>query len=158
MTSARLLSAAVAVATAATVAGCGGSAPGNGQNVSVFHVRPSQCFLPPQQVKAELTKVDRVACSQPHTQEVYAVVDYTAADGQSPTDYPGDTALKQFADGVCAQRFASYVGIDYQDSSLFLTYLLPSARSWQQAHDRQVVCFVTTTGRLLHSSVRGSKT
>ena len=47
----------------------------------------------------------------------------------------------------CAQDFENYVGISYLDSSLFFTYLLPSARGWEQDRtDRAVVCFVTTTG------------
>ena len=46
----------------------------------------------------------------------------------------------------CAQNFQSYVGISYLDSSLFFTYLLPSARGWEQSKDRAVICFVTTTG------------
>jgi hypothetical protein len=38
-----------------------------------------------------------------------------------------------------------------------MTYLLPSARSWQQGEDRSVLCFVTTTGDPLTNSVKGSK-
>lgn len=146
------------VAVAAGTAACGGSSSDGSQSVSVFHVSPGECFLPPEKVKAELTDVDRVGCSAPHTQEAYAVVRYQGADDSLTSDYPGETSLKSFADGACAQRFASYVGVDYQDSSLFFTYLLPSARSWQQAHDRKVICFITTTGGLLHRSVKGSKT
>ncbi len=73
------------------------------------------------------------------------------------SNYPGEDVLKKFADGTCAQRFSEYVGVDYLDSDLFFTYLLPSARSWEQASDRNVLCFITTTGGTLTSSVKGSK-
>ena len=65
--------------------------------------------------------------------------------------------LPDAAEGACAQRFQSYVGVAYQDSSLFFTYLLPSARSWEQGDDRTVLCLVTTTGQKLTASVKGSK-
>jgi hypothetical protein len=145
-----------AAATATSVVGCSSSSGGNG--TSVFHVKPGECFLPPSKVQAELTSLKRVSCTSGHTQEAYAVVAYTGAGSGFTDSYPGDTVLKTYADGVCAQRFASYVGVDYQDSTLFFTYLLPSARGWQQSHDRDVICFVTTTGAVLHKSVKGTKT
>ncbi|MDQ1684278.1 MAG: hypothetical protein QOC82_1015 [Frankiaceae bacterium] len=147
-------------ATAGSLAGCGGSSKGDG--TSVFRVKAGQCFLPPGKVQAELTSLKRVSCTSGHTQEAYAVVSYSppsnSGGGGITDDYPGDTVLKTYADGVCAQKFSSYVGVDYQDSTLFFTYLLPSARGWQQSHDRKIICFVTTTGAVLHKSVKGTKT
>jgi hypothetical protein len=143
-------------AVVATAGACSSSAPGGGKLTSVFGVKAGECFLPPQKIQAELTKLNKVACTRAHTQEAYAVVGYKAAGSTATTDFPGDAALKTFADGTCAQRFAGYVGRDYQDSSLFFTYLLPSARGWQQGHDRKVICFVTTTGKLLRRSVKGA--
>jgi hypothetical protein len=150
---------AATVVIAATAVGCSGSSS-SGKGTSVFRVHAGQCFLPPSKVQAELTSIDRVSCTSGHTQEAYAVVTYSGTTGavaNATGDYPGDTVLKTYADGTCAQHFSSYVGVDYQDSSLFFTYLLPSARGWQQSHDRTIVCFVTTTGSLLHKSVKGSK-
>jgi len=138
------------------IAGCS-DGDGRGDATSVFRVSPGQCFLPPGKVQVELTKIDKVPCDQAHTQEAYASVSYDARGDSLTPDYPGETVLKHFADGACAQRFADYVGVDYQDSSLFFTYLVPSARSWQQGHDRRVVCFITTTGSLLRKSVKNSK-
>lgn len=148
-----------AVAVGVAVAGCSGG-DSRGDSTSVFKVSAGECFVPPEKVQAELTKIDRVPCSQAHTQEAYATVTYKSSKSSVASltaDYPGETVLKQFADGACAQRFSTYVGVDYQDSSLFFTYLVPSARSWQQAHDRHVVCFITTTGSLLRKSVKDSK-
>ena len=82
---------------------------------------------------------------------------YLTKDGSPASAYPGDAALKLFADGACAQEYTGYVGKDYLDSSYFFTYLLPSARGWEQQKDRTVLCFVTTTGQQLTSSVKNSK-
>jgi hypothetical protein len=142
----------VAALLALMLGACGGSGGPRGVNVSVFHLKVGNCLVPPSNIQAELSSVKVVACKKPHTQEVYAnVSDDTAGD-----NYPGDTALRSYADGQCLERFQGYVGVDYRESSLFYTYLLPSARSWE-AKDRTVVCVVTTTGQQLTSSVKASK-
>jgi hypothetical protein len=143
--------AAVAAVLALASGACGGStAPG--VSVSVFHLKIGDCLVPPTNIRAELSSVKVVACKKPHTQEVFANVD----DNSAGDTYPGDTALRTFADGQCLQRFRGYVGVDYRQSSLWYTYLLPSVRSWQ-ARDRTVVCVTTTTGQQLTSSVKGSR-
>jgi len=127
-------------------------------SVSVFSVQPGQCFTAPAQVKAQLSNLNRIECTSPHSQESYALVAYTNPNGTTSSTYPGNDLLANFAQGACAQRFSSYVGVDYLDSSLFFTYLLPSARSWEQGDDRNVICFLTTTGSTtLDSSAKGSK-
>ncbi len=144
--------AAAAALLALALGACGGGRSAPGVNVSVFHLKAGDCLVPPTNIKAELTSIKRVACRTPHTQEVFASVE----DNSAGDNYPGDTALRTFADGQCLERFEGYVGIDYRESSLFYTYLLPSARSWE-AKDRTVVCVITTTGQQLTSSVKGSK-
>ncbi|MDQ1716684.1 MAG: hypothetical protein QOE71_1828 [Pseudonocardiales bacterium] len=125
--------------------------------VSVFNVKPGECFTAPGDVKTELSNLNSVACTAPHTQESYASVAFTKSDGTSASTYPGADTLTNFAQGSCAQKFQSYVGINYLDSHLFFTFLLPSARGWEQDGDRNVVCFVTTTGASLTESVKGKK-
>jgi hypothetical protein len=149
-----------------SAAGCG-KAKNVPHNISVFAVQPGQCFAAPTSVKVQLSTLKETPCTKPHTQEAYAVVKYESSGGGAPsvastgvtlgTSYPGGDVLTTFAQGVCAQRYGPYVGVDYLDSKLFFTYLLPSARSWTQADDRNVICFVTTTGATLTSSVKGSK-
>lgn len=152
------------VIAGAALAGCGWFGGGGGDNgnatESVFDVKPGQCFVAPKTVKAELSQLTRVPCDKPHSQEAYAVVRYQPnkeSSSASSGAFPGSDVLSAFAQGACAQRFASYVGIDYRDSKLFFTYLLPSARSWESDDDRNVLCFITTTGKKVSSSVKGSK-
>lgn len=126
------------------------------ESVSVFDASVGECFLAPETISAELTDLARVDCAQPHHQEAYAALDYVSPDGSEPPGYPGEAALKAFADGVCAEAFGDYVGVDYRDSALFFTYLMPSPRGWEQGEDQQVLCFVTTTGEQTTGSVRDS--
>jgi putative regulator of septum formation len=146
------------VAVLVGAAACTGSSGKSGQkSVSVFTVSAGQCFVSPTSVHAELSKLSRTPCNRPHNQEAYAIVGYQPPDGKKTSDYPGSDPLTQFAQGACAQRFGSYVGINYLDSKLYFTFLLPSPRGWQQADDHNVICFVTTAGGSLTSSVKGSK-
>jgi hypothetical protein len=125
--------------------------------VSVFDVQPGQCFAPQQEVQAEIATLDAIPCDGPHRQESYAIVAYEPPTGVTGDAFPGDANLKSYADAKCAEQFEKYVGISYLDSSLFFTYLLPSARGWGQNNDRSVVCFVTSTGPELTSSVKESR-
>ena len=127
-----------------------------GEGVSVFSIKPGQCFEGQGEVKAQLSKLTEVDCDQEHAQESYAVVEYSADGVENPDTFPGDDALSKFANGACAGEYGKYVGVDYLDSKLFYTYLTPSARSWDD-DDRNVVCFVTSAGEPLQESVKGSK-
>ncbi len=127
---------------------------------SVFDVEVGQCFRAPQDITVELTELTQVPCTEPHEQEAYALVPYVEAAATSKASgaasFPGVEALTAFAQGACAQEFEDYVGIDYRDSRLWFTYLLPSARGWEQDADRTTLCFVTTTGEQLTRSVAGT--
>ena len=127
-----------------------------GEGVSVFSIKPGQCFEGQSEVKAQLSELTEVDCDQDHAQESYAVVEFTTDGEESADTFPGDDELAKFADGACAGEYGKYVGVDYLDSKLFYTYLLPSARSWED-DDRKVVCFVTSAGEPLQGSAKGSK-
>lgn len=150
---------AVLLAITLLMTGCGrfGGSKSERSRVSVFDVKPGECFNPPAVVKSELSKLTMVPCGLAHTEESYASIPFANRDGSQVSAYPGDAALKSFADAACAQQYSSYVGKDYLDSSYFFTYLLPSARGWEQRKDRNVLCFVTTTGQQLTASVKNSK-
>ncbi|KQW45982.1 hypothetical protein ASC77_18935 [Nocardioides sp. Root1257] len=139
------------------LSGCGYFGGGDdSKGVSVFKIEPGQCFEAQSEVKAQLSELTAVGCDQDHAQESYAVVPYVSAGGDAGDTYPGDDALAKFANGACAGQYGKYVGVDYLDSKLFYTYLLPSARSWED-DDRSVICFVTSAGEPLQGSVKGSK-
>lgn len=128
------------------------------EQLSVFDLKVGDCTITPQDVTIEITSLDRVACDVAHQQEVFAVTPYIeAGSAEPPEEFPGADALTAFADGTCAEAFLTYVGVDYRDSRLYYTYLLPSARGWEQNGDRQITCFVTTTGDVLEQSVKNTQ-
>jgi hypothetical protein len=128
--------------------------------ISTFKIKVGECFNPPDPPKAELSELTSVPCTEPHTEESYAIVKYTptgVAGATVSTAFPGADVLTNFANSECAQRYGDYMGVPYTDSTLFFAFLLPSARSWESGNDRDVICFVTTTGEKLTKSVKGSK-
>jgi hypothetical protein len=151
---------ALAVVVATLALGCSGDSGPTRKDgritkagsLSAAELKPGDCMLAPAKVAAEVTDVRAVPCSDPHPLEAFSLVTYDKGDA-----YPGDKELGRYADGKCLERYADYVGIDYADSELFYTYLLPSARSWQDSKDRTIVCIVTTTGEQLTKSVQGSQ-
>lgn len=167
-----LIAASLLLAALATA--CGGRAdPAAGTVVPVFDLHPSQCLDPPQaNPDLSVTKVTVLRCSEPHVDEVYCVVAYTSQVPTSPSScrdghlsgdlseaYPGEQALSKFAAAACLNEFEPYVGLPYTSSSLYYTYLYPSASSWDSParRDRNVVCVIHTAGAPLTRSVKGAK-
>ncbi|MCL3861868.1 septum formation family protein [Actinotalea sp. K2] len=147
---------AAAIGAAGLLTGCSLFGDATVETVSVLDVEVGDCVLAPEEITSEVADLRRVACSEPHEQEVFALVPYTQPDGSRPDSYPGDAVLVAFADGACIEKFREYTGVDYRDSDLFFTYLLPSARGWEQGGDHDVTCFITTTGAQTSTSARGT--
>ena len=127
-------------------------------SLSVFSMRPGDCFNDPDFLTlgedTELESVTAVPCSEPHDNEVYAVVDLA---GGAEDSYPGDIAMYEIAIGECLGRFNLYVGISYLDSWLAADPILPTRSSWERDGDREVVCFLYNATLVpLTGSMRGS--
>lgn len=141
-----------------TVSGWFGSDDGPPQEqVAVLDIVVGQCFAAQPEPTEEVSSMDALPCNTPHRKESFAILHYQPPAGVEGDAFPGNAALAAYADATCAQDFETYVGISYLDSSLFFTYLLPSARGWEQSDDRAVVCFATTTGPELTTSVKESR-
>ena len=60
------------------------------------------------------------------------------------------------ADDNCIARFKPYVGADYMDSSLNVSYFYPSDASWEQG-DREIICVLYDLSyNKLTASVKGT--
>jgi hypothetical protein len=92
-----------------------------------------ECFQTPDATDGvgELEKVD---CSEPHDNEVFAVFDLP--DG----DFPGSETTQDQALEGCLERFEDYVGESYDESPYGIQPIAPSEESWNDADDREVIC------------------
>ena len=87
-----------------------------------------------------------VPCSEPHTEEVYAVVNLPEGD------FPGDEAIIAQVEDSCFAEFEEFVGLSYEESVLEIGLYPPVEEMWD-AGERSVVCVVSdpagdTTGTL----------
>ena len=120
-------------------------------NNNVFDLEVGQCFDDPDAFD-EVSSVEIVDCADPHDNEVYHVFDVIGYD-----EWPGEETISVIAEESCVEAFAGYVGRDFASSSLAATSLSPSEESWDEADDREIVCFLfdLTLGPL-EGSVRNS--
>lgn len=125
--------------------------------VNVFDLEVGDCLNPDEGTEGEVTEIEAVPCSEPHTQEVFALPEYEAPEGQSDDLYPGEGEIRKFADAACLDAFERYTGADYLDSDLFFSYLHPSLDSWNEGDDRTVVCVIVATGEPTTGSVRAGE-
>jgi hypothetical protein len=120
-------------------------------SLDAFQMRVGDCFDDGSAFTEDGDDVDSVPgvpCSTPHDNEVYAVFDVSMAS------YPED-AMADMAHDACLERFAEFVGRDYESSSLDIATLYPSHESWAQ-NDREVVCAVYDVDtKKLTGSVKG---
>ena len=141
-----------------SVAACsGGGAPERdesgalieGGTVSAFDLQIGDCFTPPDDLGDRVEELDVVPCTDGHTHEVFDIVAYDGTDDV----YPGETALTSFAQTGCIASFTDYVGEDYFESDLFVTFLLPTLDGWNDDGDDEIVCLAFSTGEPLTASV-----
>lgn len=113
-------------------AGAGGvdlpASPGD-----VFEIGVGDCF--DDGSASEFRELPIVDCALPHDNEAYHV--FSLDDG----DFPGDSAIDAAAGERCLDEFAGFIGVPYEDSVIFASWLVPTEGSWA-AGDREVICFV----------------
>jgi hypothetical protein len=100
---------------------------------SVFDLRPGDCIGATDGLSGDVAEVPLVPCSEPHTQEVFAVV-------RHPEDaYPGAGAVATFADRACLTALDAELDLSIDDGVAY-SYLLPTFEGWNKNGDRSVVC------------------
>ena len=105
---------------------------------NVFELAVGDCFDDGEMAVGDLEEVEDVPlveCSEPHDNEVYAVV---TVDGEV---FPGEQAIQAQADEVCRDAFDPFVGLGSESSALDFGWLVPTADSWEMG-DRVIACFV----------------
>ena len=98
----------------------------------------------------EVTDIPALSCEEPHDLEVYHLS--TVADGA----FPGEKELEETAEQACVEAFEPYVGADFSESALAITFMTPSQRAWEAGDDREIICLLQseeTTGSLKDSEL-----
>ncbi len=101
-------------------------------------------------LRADLTDVPAVACTEPHDSELYAIV---SVDGGA---YPGADLLIEQGQTKCQASFADFVGIDFRSSLLDFHFYYPTPSSWAQG-DRTIYCMVFDPGLKIAGTLQDAK-
>ena len=103
--------------------------------VEAFDLQLGDCFNDPG--SAEVEQVIVVPCRLEHDFEVYHL--FELADGP----YPGADVLEdQWIEG-CLAEFEPFVGVAFDASELDISAIFPTAQSWEEVDDREILCSVT---------------
>jgi hypothetical protein len=127
------------------------AAPTEAVDLDVFKLRVGDCFTESQDAEEEIiSTVPVVPCSEPHSDEVFALV--TLPDG----DFPGQDAIYSQAEELCIAEFESFVGLSYRESVLDFWVITPVEEGWV-AGDREVVCNIYDPNGNVSGSLRGAQ-
>lgn len=120
-----------------------------GGGLGAFVIQVGDCFNLPDSTL--VASIEAVPCAQPHDAEAYATFD------QLGNDYPGALAVEEASLVGCYERFAPFVGADYETSELDFYWLEPTEESWNELDDRETMCaIVAYDGSKLTGSMRGA--
>ena len=100
--------------------------------------------------------ISLVGCGDPHDGEVFYFGEYPAPFG---TPYPGDDAMRRYAQGTCYQQFEPFVGILYELSELQIGVVTPNQINFEdeKARYRGITCTVTLPGEKLIGTTRNTE-
>jgi hypothetical protein len=109
--------------------------PAEAEEISVFKLAVGDCFNGPQEGAEEelISTVPVVPCSEPHSDEVYALVNLP------DSEFPGQDGIYAQGDELCVAEFEGFVGLSYRESALDYWLIAPDEEGWR-AGDREVVC------------------
>lgn len=125
-------------------------------DANVFSLQVGDCVYQDESDAAaeEHASLPVVPCAEPHNGEIYAEVELDEGE------FPGDTKVQELAVDYCYEQFADFVGLSYDESTLFLWPMFPSKDSWEVQGDRVVQCFIghessteTVTGSLKDAGI-----
>ncbi len=101
-------------------------------DLSAFSIEEGDCLASLDDLSGQVAEVPVIPCDQEHEAEVFALFDLP--DG----DFPA-ASVDSDAEAGCVEAFPDYFGITIEESAMQITYLTPSAESWDQG-DQEVVC------------------
>lgn len=150
-------------ATALVAAGCGNSSSDDettrdtsgaiveGGDLGAFTIKVGDCLGGG--VTGEIESVEGVPCDQPHQSEVYHSFAIPDGDGA----FPGTEAVQDQADQTCLGAFQGFVGIAFETSIYEISTITPTAESWAQLQDREVLCLIgQAEGTLTTGTAKGT--
>ncbi|HET8643638.1 MAG TPA: septum formation family protein, partial [Pseudonocardiaceae bacterium] len=117
--------------------------------VGFDQIRPGDCLdqLPD---TSDIDQVPRVACEDPHDEEVYTIVDL----GDGP--WPGAEAVNARAAQLCSITAEPFLGVSAEATELVLRWYQPVEEVWNYG-DNTVLCIAADPSGKTTGSLRDSR-
>lgn len=110
-------------------------------------VLAGQCFNNVPDPTQQPYAVFVVPCDEPHEFEAYSRTRLELGEPQPPgAPYPGELVVANAAEAQCITGFAAFVGTSWELSEFDLQTWWPSAQSWVQQNDRDILCAIYPVG------------
>jgi hypothetical protein len=130
-----------------TTTTAGGS---GGETQDVFALGVGDCATDDTSLEGEVQEVTIIDCAEPHASEVYH--SYTMTEDS----LPDEAGIQTIVEEQCLPAFESFVGVDYYSSIYDVTFLSPTADSWE-AGDRELLCLIVDpSGAQVTGSLAGA--
>lgn len=111
-----------------------------GGGTALADLKRGDCFNTSKALVAD--KAVKVACSEPHTDEVAGVLTFPAGDGAS---YPGQNGILEFGKQDCVQPVTEFYGNKEPSETTQVFVFGPNEAAWRNG-DRAVVCSLREAG------------
>lgn len=122
------------------------------QDEDVFILRTGDCINEWSADSDEsVSSVPKIDCAEPHDLEVY----YEGTLDESGP-YPAGEALGEMVNEGCVDAFEDFVGLDYMESALDFSSLMPTEDGWE-AGDREYLCLVGQYGEQTSGTLEDSQ-
>jgi Septum formation len=121
------------------------------EEATVFTLEDGDCLASDPGVQGEVSEVPKVDCEEPHFTEVFHTYTIDASG------MPSAAEMEDIVQDQCLSEFESFVGMPYEESSLEVTWLEPTAESWERG-DRELVCMITDPAGETTGSLEGANT
>ncbi|MDO5494758.1 MAG: septum formation family protein [bacterium] len=139
---ARVCASAGALTLAVGLAGCS-------EESTLFDISVGDCFNSSDITSEKVLNVEVLGCRDAHDIEVYA------AGTMEGDEFPGRDPASAWAESFCYSEFEGFVGLSYEQSALQMNWFYPTADTWNEHGDREVLCLLQSD-QPVTSSLRGS--
>jgi hypothetical protein len=120
--------------------------------LGAFAIEVGDCLNLPSELN-QVQSVEGVPCTQAHNAQAYALFDLTGFSDA----FPGSAAFEEQAAEGCYERFQSFVGISYEQSELYFSFLGPTEDGWVELDDREIVCLLVPESGTFTYDAQNSK-
>ncbi|MGZ4513636.1 MAG: septum formation family protein [Mycobacterium sp.] len=109
-------------------------------SVQATNIKTGDCIADAPADGANVTRLPKVSCDEPHEGEVYAMIRV------SGDTFPGQTAMQSEYEQRCMSALESYAPDAANDPGISGFLLYPSQETWDRG-DRDVACIAITTDK-----------